>query len=115
VNSPTALCIGGNRFAVQVNWLTTDGSRGVGTVVPGYSADSGLFWFFNASNWELLVKSLNGCGLNNRKWFFSAATTDVHYEIAVTDVTNGTTKRYFNYLGTAAPANTDTDAFATCP
>jgi Concanavalin A-like lectin/glucanases superfamily len=114
-NTATALCIGSNRFSVTVKWLTTDGSTGVGTVVPGYSADSGLFWFFGSTNWELLVKLLDGCALNSRKWFFSAATTDQHFEAVVTDVANGVTKRYFNYLGVAAPANTDTGAFATCP
>jgi hypothetical protein len=114
-NTATALCIGDNRFLVNVKWLTSDGTTGVGTVVPGFSADSGLFWFFGSTNWELLVKSLNGCGLNSRRWFFSAATTDVHFEAIVTDVTKGVTKRYFNYLGAPAPANTDTDAFDTCP
>jgi len=114
-NTPTSLCIGGNRFAVNVRWLTGDGTTGVGTVVPGYSADSGLFWFFGPNNWELLVKLLDGCPLNSRKWFFSAATTDQHYVAIVTDVTAGVTKRYFNYSGVAAPANTDTSAFATCP
>src|SRR5258708_1563156 len=39
----TSLCVGGNRFAVNVRWLTGDGTTGVGTVVPGYTADSGLF------------------------------------------------------------------------
>lgn len=110
------LCIGStNRFEVRVTWLTVDGTRGDGSVVPGFSADSGLFWFFNSNNWELLVKSLDACGLNNRKWLFSAATTNVHYEIEVHDTKTGVIKRYFNYQGNAAPANTDTDAFATCP
>lgn len=113
-NTATSLCIGSNRFAVNVKWLTGS-SSGVGTVVPGYSSDSGLFWFFGPNNWELLVKLLDGCALNSRKWFFSAATTDQHYEAIVTDVVYGVTKRYFNYSGAAAPANTDTDAFATCP
>ena len=36
---------------------------------------SGLFWFFSDTNWEVMVKALNGCGLNNRYWIFSAATT----------------------------------------
>jgi hypothetical protein len=114
-NSSTSLCIGSNRFSVQVKWAAPDGSTGVGTVVPGYSADSGLFWFFGSTNWELLVKSLDACSLNNRKWFFSAATTNVHYQVIATDVVHGVTKRYFNYQGISAPANTDTDAFATCP
>jgi hypothetical protein len=63
----------------------------------------------------VMVKVLNGCGLNNRWWLFSAATTNVFYRLEVTDVTTGTSKIYFNYPGPPAPAVTDTDAFATCP
>jgi hypothetical protein len=109
------LCLTPNRFAVTSKWLLPDGTRGVGTVVPGANATSGLFWFFGADNWELLVKVLDGCTVNNRKWVFSAATTNVHYQLAVTDVKSGQTKRYFNYFGQSAPAVTDTGAFATCP
>lgn len=109
------LCISGSRFAVTSKWLLPDGTRGVGTVVPGSNATSGLFWFFGSDNWELLVKVLDGCPVNNRKWVFSAATTNVHYQLAVTDVKSGQTKRYFNYFGQSAPAVTDTNAFATCP
>jgi len=110
------LCISGARFAVSAKWWTlADGMTGTGKVVSGSSADSGNVWFFGPDNWELLVKVLDGCTVNNRKWVFSAATTDQHYSLIVTDVTRGQTKRYFNYWGNAAPAITDTDAFATCP
>jgi hypothetical protein len=113
--SSTQLCLTPNRFAVTSKWLLPDGTRGVGTVVPGSNSTSGLFWFFGADNWELLVKVLDGCALNNYKWVFAAATTNVHYQLAVTDVRAGVTKRYFNYFGQSAPAVTDTQAFATCP
>ncbi len=75
---------------------------------------SGIFWFFDSSNWEVMVKVINGCALNNRWWVFSAATTNVFYEMYVTDVQSGQTKIYFNYPGPPAPAVTDTDAFP-CP
>ncbi len=63
----------------------------------------------------MLVKLIDGCPVNSKKWFFSAATTDQHYVAIVTNVTTGETKRYLNYLGVAAPSNNDTSAFATCP
>lgn len=113
--SSTQLCVTPNRFAVTAKWLLQDGTRGVGTVVPGSNSTSGLFWFFGSDNWELLVKVLDGCPVNNYKWVFAAATTNVHYQLAVTDVKSGQTKRYFNYFGQSAPAVTDTQAFATCP
>jgi hypothetical protein len=112
----SALCIQTNRFLVTSKWwIVGSGARGNGTVVPGSSSGSGLFWFFGADNWELLVKVLDGCGINNRKWVYAAGTTDQHFQLIVTDVKSGVTKRYFNYNGLAAPAITDNDAFATCP
>ncbi|HEY0782416.1 MAG TPA: hypothetical protein VGE98_08180, partial [Thermoanaerobaculia bacterium] len=102
----------------SVNWRTGPpgtATTGHGTVAPCGTADSGLFWFFDASNWEVLVKSLNACGLNSRYWIFSASTTNVFYRMTVLDVREGVQKIYFNYPGPPAPAVTDTDAFATCP
>lgn len=112
----TTLCVGpGGRFAVTATFRT-DSTSGTAQVVPVTTAESGLFWFFGANNWEVMVKVLNGCGFPTpRYWVFSAATTDVHYELVVTDLQRGVVKRYFNYRGNAAPAITDTGALATCP
>jgi hypothetical protein len=113
-NTATTLCLDG-RFVVSVTWSTGPGSSGAGMRVPCATTDSGLFWFFSADNWELMVKAVNGCGLNNRHWIFSAATTNVFYRLQVTDVVGRAQKIYFNYTGPPAPAVTDTSAFATCP
>jgi hypothetical protein len=111
----TTLCVGASgRFAVNVDFIS-GGVRGTGKVVPVTTPESGLFWFFGANNWEVMVKVLNGCPLNGHFWVFSAATTDQHYELVVTDYQSTQTKRYFNYAGVAAAAVTDTSAFATCP
>jgi hypothetical protein len=112
--SATALCITGNRFLVTTKYLTAAGASGAGQRVPGGTPSSGLFWFFGADNWEVLAKVIDGCGVNNRRWVFASASTDQHYELIVTDVQSGATRRYFNYLGERAPAITDTGAFA-CP
>jgi hypothetical protein len=115
--TPAALCLDG-RFSIIAKWRTNptpgtppDGNATVGPFISG----SGIFWFFSSTNWEVMVKVLNGCGLNNRWWVFSAATTNVFYRVEVTDVTRGETKIYFNYPGPPAPAVTDTDALAVCP
>ena len=33
----------------------------------------------------MLIKVINGCGLNQRYWVYAAATTDVEYQLTVTD------------------------------
>lgn len=115
--SDGALCLTGGRFQVTVDWQNAEGVVGQGTVVnlPVIADDSGLFWFFFADNWEMLVKVLNGCSFNDFFWVFSAATTDVQYELTVTDTETGQSKSYLNPLGVASAAVTDTEAFATCP
>lgn len=112
VPSATTACLDG-RFAISVEWRTAVNS-GVGNVASCGTDESALFWFFNPLNWEILVKSVNACGLNDRYWIYSAATTDVFYRMTVTDV-HGASKTYFNYPGAPAPAVTDSNAFATCP
>lgn len=114
VPSAHSLCLA-DRFAVSVEWRNYAGVSGVGTTTPCGTDESGLFWFFSPVNWELLAKVVDGCGLNNRWWFYSAATTDVFYRMEVFDIVAGANKIYFNYLGDPAKANNDSDAFATCP
>jgi hypothetical protein len=77
--------------------------------------DSGLFWFFSESNLEMLVKVLDGCGVNDRYWVFAAATTDVEYDLTVKDAETGAQKSWHNALGVSSPAITDAGALAVCP
>jgi hypothetical protein len=113
----TALCLQ-DRFSIRAFWRTSPAGNppdGNAMTVPVANPGSGLFWFFGADNWEIMVKAINGCGLNDRFWIFSAATTNVFYRMEVWDVRGSEQKIYFNYPGPPAPAVTDTDAFATCP
>jgi dienelactone hydrolase len=109
------LCLRGGRFVVTVRFSTPDGGAGMGRVASVASADSGLFWFFAPSNWELLVKVLDGCGATGHYWVFAAATTDLAYELRVEDLTGGASQTYVNDAGKPAPALTDTLALASCP
>lgn len=111
---PTNFCLSDDRFQVEVDWRDFTGNTGHASVVPVSTEDSGLFYFFNEDNWEMLVKVLDGCGLNDRFWVFAAATTNVEYTLEVTDTWTGLVQRYENPLGVSSPAITDTNAFATC-
>ena len=111
----TTLCLQNGRFKVQVYWTTQFGTSGPGHVVPVGTSDSGLFWFFNGDNWEMLLKVLDGCAVNDHYWVFFAATTNVGFTLTVTDTEAPAQKVYVNPLGHRADAVTDTAAFATCP
>lgn len=117
VASGSQLCLR-NRFGVTARHRAggAPGSRTTGNASVAVSSfESGVLSFFGASNWEVLVKALNGCGINNRYWIYAASTTDVFYRMEVFDYEEFENKVYFNYPGAPAPALTDSDAFATCP
>lgn len=115
------ICLGDDgRFQVEVEWTDFEGEAGTGRQVeidaagPARSQDSGLLYFFDDANWEVLVKVLDGCDTNDFFWVFSAATTNVEYTLRVTDTLSGETSTYTNPPGTSSPAVSDIQAFAGC-
>ncbi len=117
----TTLCLpGDDRFEVSVYFETTQGSGSMGNATA-ISLDSigitkgGIFAFSDPANPEFLVKILDGCSINNRWWVFFAATTNVGFDLTVTDTATSTTMVYSNPDVHAADTITDTQAFATCP
>lgn len=114
-DTSTVLCVNEERFAVTIEWRDFNGLTGSGRVVDAQSDDSGIFWFFDSENWEVLVKVLDGCATNGHFWVFAAATTNVEYTLRVEDALTGQVVSYFNPLGTSAAAVTDTTALDSCP
>jgi ELWxxDGT repeat protein len=107
--SEHTLCLGEDRFLVEVEWLDRpSGSRGRGHAVP-FRADTGQFWFFDPDNIELLVKVLDGTSLNDHRWVFYGALSDVQYWVTVVDTWTGHTRSYTNEQGDLCGVN-DTSA-----
>lgn len=98
VPSGSTLCIddgpGDRRFEVNIVWESdrNGGIGGLGQAIGlkpiGISA-GGLFWFFGASNPEVLVKVLNACVINNHYWAFFSAGTDVAFTLRIRDTVTG--------------------------
>lgn len=117
----TTLCLpANNRFQVSVYFQTTQGGgqQGHAGAIPldalGISK-GGIFYFNDPANPEFLVKVLDGCAINNRHWVFYAATTNVGFDLTVTDTLTNQTRIYSNPDIHAATTVTDTQAFSTCP
>ena len=104
-------CLRDSRYAVTVDWRSTDGRSGHGSVVRFGTNDSGLFSFFNTENWEVLVKLLDGCSNNGHVWVYGASATDLGYSIRVTDTVSGAEKEYRTEPGMPAAAITDASSF----
>jgi len=110
VPDAAGLCLNSDRFHVSVTWTDPrTGNTGSGQAVP-LSGDSGYFWFFAASNVEMVVKVLDGRPVNHHFCVFDAALSDVETEITVTDTVTGAFKIYhkppYKFLSQA-----DTSAF----
>jgi hypothetical protein len=119
----TTLCIdqnpGDGRFMIQVSYHTSQsgGLSGSGNAIPLSSlgvTEGGLFWFFGATNPEMLIKIIDGCTLDSHFWVFFAATTNVGFTVTVTDTQTGHQAVYTNADKHAAPPVQDTSAL-TCP
>jgi hypothetical protein len=63
----------------------------------------------------MLLKVLNGCSITGHYWVFYAATTNLEFELTVTDTQENVTRRYSNILSQDARPELDTFAFDTCP
>lgn len=108
----------GGRFEVEV--LRRDGAGVVDRARPVFVPDqpggmwqsSLLFSFFSDDNWELMLKVLDGCAINNHHWIFAAAASDVEYEITIHDRLLDATRTYRHEAGEPTPAITDIGAFA---
>lgn len=82
-----SLCLLEDRFEVRVEFRDQfNGGNGVGRVQPVAGSDvSGLFWFFQPNNIELIVKMIDGRTLNDFFWTFYGALSTVEYWISVRD------------------------------
>jgi ELWxxDGT repeat protein len=105
----TRLCLASGRYAVEAAWRDFDGRTGSGHAAT-LGADSGYFWFFDAGNVEVILKVLDGQGVNGHQWVFYGALSNVEYTLTVTDTQTGLARRYVNPSGQFASVG-DTIAF----
>ncbi len=114
ITTDTAMCLNGDRFRVEASYRTGQGQSGTAHAVR-LTSDTGYLWFFVDSNVEVVVKVLNGCGINNRYWVFAGGLTNVEVQLIVTDTQTGIQARYTNPINTAFRPIQDTSALASCP
>jgi hypothetical protein len=91
-----ALCLGGRRFKVQVDWSNQlDLSSGVGRAIHRTDA-AGFFSFGDPSNIELMVKVLD---FGSAVKVFYGQLTDLSFDLFITDTRTGEFKDYHNTPG----------------
>jgi hypothetical protein len=92
VPSSTTLCLQDERFAVTLQFFDHhNGGSGPGKKID-FSDRSGLFWFFNSANVEVMVKVLGPH--NGYWWVFHGGLTDLAYTLTVRDTVTGNIATY---------------------
>ena len=66
------------------------------------TTDSGAFWFFNPTNYEMLLKMIDGRVVNGRFWFFGGMLTNVSFTITIVDTVTGAVRTYSSVQGNVA-------------
>ncbi len=95
-----------DRFLASVSWASGNPAE----VSPLRTDESGILYFYNAENFEVVVKVLNGCNINGHYWVFTAGATSVGFTVTVEDTEAGEV-----WMSSDVNPVTDTSAFATCP
>ena len=86
VESATVLCLHEGRYEVAVEFTVNDETQSARVARPR-TDDSGLFYFFEPNNWEMLLKVLDACEVNGHHWVFAATASDLELELVVRDTT----------------------------
>ncbi len=79
------------------------------------STASGLLYFFDRDNVEVLVKVLDGCAINGHRWVFAAAVTDLAFNLEITERATGRAFTHGNPRGMTAATAGDAAAFPCDP
>ena len=112
VPRPVATLDGGFSVDMCVEY-ERDGRRVVGAV-KDYGLDSGrsaLLYFFERDNAEVLVKVLDGCAINGRRWVFVAPVTTLAFNLSIAGP-GGVRWNHWNGAGQTAVAKSDPAAFS---
>ena len=93
VPTATRACVQGGRFSIEVYVFSTSSYAQVLTS----SSESAVFWFFSNTNWEVVAKVLNGCGVNNNYWVYAAGATSLNYQVNFFDYATGRSNGYSGF------------------
>ena len=105
---PTLTLRGG--YTVSMCYETSDGRVGDARDWGLDSSQSALLYFFQRNNAEVLIKVLDGCGVNGNRWVFVAPVTDLAFNLRV-ESPDGEVWTHTNRLGQTADAASNTSAF----
>ncbi len=96
-------------YEVSMCYVTPTGESGT-VKAEAWSSEAGVLWFFGRNNPEVLVKVLDGCGVNGYRWAFVAPVTTLDFNLWIT-APDGSRWTHGNAQGSTAITKSDTAAF----
>lgn len=108
--SPTRLCLAGDRFEVGIRHSTGGGNDAQG-LRRSISDSAGAFTFFGDDNLEAVVRVVDACAPFDRFWVLAASLSDLDVSAGVRDTVTGDARFYF---GLDFEPVLDSGAFDTC-
>jgi hypothetical protein len=112
-------CLIGGRFQVTTTYYNSTDGKAQGQVLSfnggrAESDESVFYYFTDSSNFEMGVKVLDACSLNNFYWVFIGGLTNQGWDVNILDTHTGNFKSYSNALNITTITTTDTAALP-CP
>ena len=99
----TKVRIGGsNRFELSGTFRDQQGNVMPIRFAPPTSSTAVEAYYTDASNREMLIKTLDACGFTGTHWFFVAAATDLKFDLKVTNRDTGQMEVFRNPAGNPA-------------
>ncbi|HSK74880.1 MAG TPA: hypothetical protein VLQ45_00350 [Thermoanaerobaculia bacterium] len=118
VSDPNTACLVDGRFEVKVEWHQAASSGPAQIMKFGgqraETEESAFFWFFSESNFELGLKILDACAINQRFWVFISGLTNQGWTVYIRDTVTGATKTYSNPVGHLTTTTADTTSGLSC-
>ena len=116
----TTGCLVGGRFQVTVDYTSQNSGSGAAQVMQfnGQRAEddeSVFWWFFSPTNFEMGLKILNGCPVNQHFWVFISGLTNQGWTVHIKDTQTGTIASTSNPIGRLTPTIAATVSPLTCP
>ena len=114
VPQPVRRLRGGYTVNMCVEYIDNDGETVVAEA-KDYDLDSeqsGILYFFNRDNAEVLIKVLDGCAINGHRWVFVAPVTTLAFNLTVESPDGAEVWTHQNYLNDTAAPRSNIMAFA---
>ncbi|MCB1007736.1 MAG: hypothetical protein KDB94_02455 [Acidobacteria bacterium] len=118
VDDADTACHLDNRFQVEVQWTTSEGTGAAQVMSFGgqraSSDQSSFWWFFDPANFEMGVKVNPACDYTGNVWIYISGLTNAGYTVRLRDSMTGNTKTYTNPEGNYPQTIGDTGQGLSC-